>query len=297
MKVEVKKIDEIRRELKLEIPRERVSEAMEEVFGEIGREARIKGFRPGKAPRHLLEAQYGKLAKDEMIKKLIPQAYREALEKENLEPIDLPEIHDVLFKDGIVSFTAKLDLKPEVIVKNYKSIPVKRKSAQVGEEEINKTLEFFKQGQGKDKEAPLDDHFAKGMGYASLEDFKNSLRRQLEVEKDRHARSEVEQQVVDYLLQHTSFPVPSSIVNRQYEERVADWRHRLEHQGMKKDDIEKRLQEAEKELRQSAERDIRVSLIFQQILTAEGVELGKEDNLFVKTMEILLKEAKWEEAK
>ena len=54
MKVDVKKVDTLKRELKFEIPRERVSKAMDEVYNEIGKHAKIKGFRPGKVPRHIL---------------------------------------------------------------------------------------------------------------------------------------------------------------------------------------------------------------------------------------------------
>ena len=117
MKVEIKKIDATKRELRFEVPQERVTQKLDEVYNEIGKQAEVKGFRAGKAPRHVLEAHYGKLAQDEMIKKLIPEVYQETIVKEQLNPIDLPEIENVSFKDGTVSFTAKLDIKPEVIIK------------------------------------------------------------------------------------------------------------------------------------------------------------------------------------
>jgi len=51
MKVDVKKVNELRRELKFEIPKDRVSTKLDQVYREIGKSAKIKGFRPGKAPR------------------------------------------------------------------------------------------------------------------------------------------------------------------------------------------------------------------------------------------------------
>ncbi|MDZ4242556.1 MAG: trigger factor family protein, partial [Candidatus Omnitrophota bacterium] len=73
MKVSVKKVDSLRRELKFEIPRDRVSKKLEEIYAELGKVAKIRGFRPGKAPRHLLEQHHGPLAREEMLKKLIPE--------------------------------------------------------------------------------------------------------------------------------------------------------------------------------------------------------------------------------
>ena len=152
MKVAVKKVDALKRELNFEVSKDRVTQVLEEVYSDMGRVAKIKGFRPGKAPRHILENEHAALAREEALKKLIPVVYREGIEQEKIAPIDLPEIEDVEFKDGIVTFKAVIDIKPEVQMGNYKGISVKRKSSQVTEEEIEKTLDFFKKSQGNDRQ-------------------------------------------------------------------------------------------------------------------------------------------------
>src|SRR5208283_3593657 len=131
MKVEVKKVDALKREMKFEIPREKVTEAMDSVYNEIGKHAKVKGFRPGKVPRHILVTSHGQLAKDETIKKIIPQAYHEGLSQHQLDPIDLPEITEVDLKDGELSFTATLDIRPQIKISNYKGISVERKKSEV----------------------------------------------------------------------------------------------------------------------------------------------------------------------
>src|SRR5450631_4258071 len=151
MKVEVKKVDALKREMKFEIPRERVTEAMDSVYNEIGKHAKVKGFRPGKVPRQILVTSHGQLAKDETIKKIIPQAYHEGVSQHQLNPIDLPEITEVNLKDGVLTFTATIDIRPEVEVSKYKGIKVERKKSEVTEEELLKTLDFFKKGR-RDKE-------------------------------------------------------------------------------------------------------------------------------------------------
>ncbi len=295
MLIEVKKIDPVRRELSFEIGKDRVSQRLQEIYSEITKVAKIKGFRPGKAPRHLVEAQHGQYAREEVLKSLIPEVYREAIQKENLNPIDMPEIQDVSFKDGIIKFKAHLDIKPEVKVGHYKGIKVERKSSQVTDEEINKTLDYFKKGKG-DKEVTLDDAFARGLGYPSLEEFKNSLKRQMETDKDRHNRFDVENQIVDTLLKDAKLTTPQSLVKRQLEHRIHETNERLKSQGAKEEDIIKRQEEIRKDLQEAVEKDIRVYLVLDKIAEMEKIEVKEGENLPSKVMEFLLKEAQWNEA-
>ena len=297
MKVAVKKIDGVKRELKFEIPKERVAETFEEVYKELGKVIKVKGFRPGKIPRHILESQHSDTAKDEVFRKIVPKVYHEGIAQENLTPLDLPEIADIDFKDGKITFTAKLDIKPEVVIDAYKGIKVKRKSAEVTEEEINKTLEYFKKGQGQDgkNEIEINDSFARGLGYPSLEEFKKSLARQLEIDKDRQNRMDVENQVIESLLKKAKLTVPESLVRKQIEHRIEDQKQRLKNQGLSNEEIEKKTKEMRTELLAPVEREVKVYLILDKIATAENIEVGERENLPAKVIEFLLKEAKWEE--
>ena len=293
MKVNVKKIDATKRELKFEIAKERVASAREEVYKDLAKYAKVRGFRQGKVPLHVLEAEHGKFAQEEIIKKLIPETYQEALRQENIVPIDMPEIHDVSLKDGVLTFMAKLDIRPEVKIENYKGIKIKRKSSEVTEEELNKTLEFFKKGKGEDQETTLDDAFARGVGYPSLEEFKNVLKRQLELDKDRQNRLDIENQIVEDLLKKAKLTVPDSLVKKNFEHRFAEWKKRLQEQGVKEEDIKKHEAEANKNLQESSAKDVKVYLILEQIAKEEKIEAKENENLPAKVIEFLLKEAQW----
>jgi FKBP-type peptidyl-prolyl cis-trans isomerase (trigger factor) len=297
MKVEVKKVDSIKREIKFEIPKEKVSQTYEEVYKDLGKVAKIKGFRKGKVPREILEKQHASLAKEEVMKKIIPEAYQKAIMDEKIVPIDMPDIEDVNLKDGVVTFTAKFDIKPEVKIKDYKGIKVKKKSTKVTDEDINKTLEFFKQGQEKDKEAKIDDAFAKGLGYPSLEEFKTSLTRQLEMDKDRQNRFDIENQIVEELIKKAKLTVPESLVKKQLHRRVHDELKRLEQQGTPKEELDKKHESLTKDLQATVEREVKVYLILDKIGQEEKIEVKENENLPAKVMEFLFKEASWEEAK
>ncbi len=298
MKVEVKKVDALKRELRIEIPRERVTKEMDNVYNEINKYAKVKGFRPGKVPRNILVSSHGKIAQEETIKKLIPQAYHEGIEKEQLNPIDLPDISDVSLKEGVITFTATLDIRPEVKVDDYKGIKVTRKDAKVTDEDINKTLEFFKKGRGDGEELKIDDAFANGMGFPNLEEFKKALTRQMEMDKDRQNRIDIENQIVDHLLKHAKLIVPQSLVKRQLEHRLNETIKRLKSQGMKDEEIKAKEEEIHKSLSEIVERDVKIFLVLEEIAKRENIQASSaQDNLPSKVIEMLLKEAKWEEAK
>ncbi len=297
MKIAIKKLDAIRRELKFEIPKERVSKKFDKIYGELGKAVKVKGFRPGNIPRHILESQHSKLAQEEVIKELVPEAYQEGIQKENINPVDLPEIVDVNLKEGIMTFTAKLDIKPEIKVSDYKKIKVNRKSSIVTAQELDQTLESFKRHHSEGKEVTLDDAFARGLGFPSLEEFKKALSRQLELDKDRHNRVDIEEQVVAYLLKNTKVIAPPSLVKRQLARRLEELKQRLSSQGLSQDEINKKLAEIRQQLEESVERDIRAYLVLDRIAQLENIVAGENENLPAKVMEFLLKEAAWEEAK
>ncbi|MBF0569496.1 MAG: hypothetical protein HQL18_01810, partial [Candidatus Omnitrophica bacterium] len=124
-------------------------------------------------------------------------------------------------------FRATIDIRPEVEVKDYKGIPVTKKSADVTDEEVVKTLDFFKKGRGMDENAVLDDEFAKTMGFPALEDLKKVIKRNLESDKERQSRLDVENQIVEALFKKATLHVPQSLVDRQLQGRLQEFVQQL----------------------------------------------------------------------
>jgi len=296
MKVEVKKVDALKREMKFEIPRERVSKAMDAVYIEIGKHAKVKGFRPGKVPRHILVSSHGRLAEDETIKKIIPEAYHEGIDQHQLNPVDMPEITDVNLKDGVLTFTATLDVRPQVEIAKYKGIEVTRKKSEVTDEEVQKTLEFFKKGRG-DEVVVIDDAFAKGMGFPSLEEFKTALKRQLGFDKDRNNRMDVENQIVENLLKNAKLIVPQSLVKRQLHYRLNEALRHLKTQGLSEEKLKEKEEELRKQLDPLVEREVKIYLILEEIAKLENISTAdNNESLGSKVMEFLFKEAAWKDS-
>ena len=130
-------------ELEVEVEPEKVNEALEQAYKKVVKDIDISGFRKGKVPRKVLEARYGKevLHKD-ALDILIPQGYSEAIEETGIEPIDQPDIKDYYIEeDEPFTFTAEVEVTPDVELGEYKDLNVEKEDAEVNEEEIEAEID------------------------------------------------------------------------------------------------------------------------------------------------------------
>ncbi len=164
MKAKAKALEECSTLFEIEVPKETVDQAFEEVYNEMTKVASIPGFRPGKAPKELVKKRYSKEAKKEVINHLIPDAYQKAVEEHKIDPIGYPDITDMVFEEGkAMSFKAKIDTRPRFKLKNYKGIQVEKKKAVVKNEDTDKALDDLRQYSAKyvaveDRAAAMDDY-------------------------------------------------------------------------------------------------------------------------------------------
>jgi trigger factor len=129
--------------LEIEIESEKVDEALEQAYRQVVKDVEIPGFRKGKAPRKIIEQRFGEevLHKD-ALDILIPQGYSEAIEEADIEPIAQPDIEDFYISKGeAATFTAIVEVKPEVELGDYKGLGIEKEDTEVKEEEISQRLE------------------------------------------------------------------------------------------------------------------------------------------------------------
>lgn len=150
MKSKIKAVEECTSLLEICVPQETIAKAFDEVYDEITKYANIPGFRTGKAPKELVKKHYGKNAREEVLKRLIPDAYRDAILEHKITPVSMPEISDVSFEgEGKLSFAAKVNTRPAFKLKNYKGIKVEKKRAKVSDEDVNRMLENLREMNAK----------------------------------------------------------------------------------------------------------------------------------------------------
>ena len=110
-----------RLQLEFELPPERLAKAITLAVGRLGRQTRVPGFRPGKAPRVMLERFLGPTAViDEALEQLVDDAFREAMREQDLVPLTSPEVEVTQGEEGKpVTFKAIVQVRPEVALGDY----------------------------------------------------------------------------------------------------------------------------------------------------------------------------------
>ncbi len=143
--MEVKKTELEGNKVKLEvtIDSDEVNEALDQAYRKIVKDVELPGFRKGKIPRKVLEARFGKeVLHSDALDILIPRNYSQAVEESGIKPIDQPEIEDFhIAKDEPASFSAEVEVKPEVKLGEYTGFDIEREEIEIDEEDIEKQVE------------------------------------------------------------------------------------------------------------------------------------------------------------
>ena len=128
--------------LTFEVSAEEFKKAIDEAFKKVVKNINEPGFRKGKMPRQMFNKKYGEEALyQDAIDIVLPEAYTKALDESGIEPVDRPEIDiESIEKGEPVVFTAKVTVKPEVKLGEYKGLEVSKLDETVTEEEINEQL-------------------------------------------------------------------------------------------------------------------------------------------------------------
>ncbi len=174
MKVDVDILSPIQRKIHIEIPGQAVREEFSRVYGALGQRAKIKGFRPGKIPRTVLEGIYGDEAKSQTLSRLVEQSLREAVKEKGLHVVSPPEVESGELVEGSpFSFSAVVEIKPEIEVKNYLGLEVERIKMAVEDGQVDEALSGFQDAHAHLQ--PVEDRDVVEQGDCVLLDFSGTV--------------------------------------------------------------------------------------------------------------------------
>ena len=121
--------------------------AEQKAYKKMVKRINVPGFRKGKAPKFMIDRMYGaEIFYEEAINILFPDAYDEAVKETGIEPVDRPEV-DIkeIGEDKDLVLTAKVTVKPEVEIENYKGIELPKIEYTVSDDDVNKEIEKMQQ--------------------------------------------------------------------------------------------------------------------------------------------------------
>jgi len=132
--------------LQIELPPEEVSKEWDAIANSFARFAKIPGYRPGKAPRAVIEKRFRKEIHDELTKKLVSRSYHDAIEQKQLRVVLLTNVEDVQFGDDrSMRFRATVVTAPEFELPEYRNIQVRLPDTKVSEAEVDAALERLRE--------------------------------------------------------------------------------------------------------------------------------------------------------
>jgi trigger factor len=141
MRSAVENISTVKKKITIEVPQDDVAKEREKAVAKVAKKAKLPGFRPGKAPRSVVERHYGEDIQADVMNKLIADAYFQAVQEHKINPVDLPEISDVsLDKGSPLSFSATVEVRPNIELGTYDGIEVKEEPLTVSDEELEQTI-------------------------------------------------------------------------------------------------------------------------------------------------------------
>jgi trigger factor len=145
----VKRLDPTQVELEIAISAEELEQARERAFRELSKRARIPGFRPGRAPRKVFEANYGTAGIEERaMDDVVPEAYSRAVRENKIEPVDRPQVELLPSEDGgALKLRATVSVRPSIVLGDYKGIAVAAEHDAVSDDDVSRSLEALRRDQ------------------------------------------------------------------------------------------------------------------------------------------------------
>jgi len=140
--IKIEEINPVKKRISVEIPWEEVKKELDAAYRTVGKKARVKGFRPGKTPRHILETYFREDAEGEAVSNLVQRSFEEAVQANSLQPVARPEIdQNGIQPEKSFTYSATLEVEPVVEPRGYIGMELSREDASVTDRDVEERLE------------------------------------------------------------------------------------------------------------------------------------------------------------
>ncbi len=140
--VNVEKLSPVLVQMQIEVPADAVNTEVNNAYSSLKRTARVRGFRKGKAPRHVLQHLYGAAVKADVAKRLMDRTLQEAIKDKSLQPLTEPAVEPAeLNPKASFSFKARFEVRPEIEELKWEGLQAIRPSVEVTDEQLDERIE------------------------------------------------------------------------------------------------------------------------------------------------------------
>jgi trigger factor len=173
-RVTLEDLTPVRKRLEVEIPADAVQAELDRAFQRVGRQARLRGFRPGKAPRPVVERVFGEQVRREVMGRLVEESFQHAVEAHRLAVVGTPDIDaETLTPGEALRYSAIVDVRPVIAVGDVGGLEATRPPAVVSEEDVERVLRALQESVAQLR--PVEDRTLIGVGDVVTVDLTSRL--------------------------------------------------------------------------------------------------------------------------
>lgn len=146
MKVNVETVSPVEKKLSVEVEPEQVAQEMERAYRSLAKKVKLPGFRQGRVPRRILEARYKDQVEQDVVQHLVEHSYREAVGSHDFVPVATPVVTPEKLEPGqAFRYEARVEVKPEVVAKDYKGLEYTPTPVEVTDEMVEQELQRLRE--------------------------------------------------------------------------------------------------------------------------------------------------------
>jgi trigger factor len=145
MQIEVARISPVVMELAIEVPADAVAAEIDKAYATLQKSARVRGFRPGKAPRQVLAHLYGPQVANDVVSAIVNSTLPKALSEKQVQPVNQPQVEAGKFEPGVaLKYKARFEVQPDIADVVYEGLDLVRPAEAATEEAVNEQLELLR---------------------------------------------------------------------------------------------------------------------------------------------------------
>src|SRR5580704_5655794 len=145
MQIEVARISPVVMELAVEVPADAVAAEIDKAYATLQKKARVRGFRPGKAPRQVLAHLYGPQVANDVVSAIVNDTLPKALSEKQVQPINQPQVEAGKFEPGVaLRYKARFEVQPEISDVVYEGLDLVRPPETATDAAVDEQLELLR---------------------------------------------------------------------------------------------------------------------------------------------------------
>ncbi|MBN1331348.1 hypothetical protein JW978_00480 [Candidatus Dojkabacteria bacterium] len=287
---EIENLTDTKYKISVKIKKEFFAEQKEKAYNKLSKTVEVKGFRPGKAPKNVVEAKLGASIYEEAINALFPSVALEIVRKEKLNPVGQLEYHlEKVSEDDGLQYHFEFEGIGEVKLPDFSKLKVRKEKAEVTAKEVDAVLEdMLKQGKEKakqeDKKNKPSDEWAKNLKIDGVEDvkgLKKVIEEQLKHQKEHMAEDKYAAELIDEAVKKAGIKIPEILVEKEMKAREEGYKKRIEELGLEYETFLKtkkvNLEDLKKDWKEEAEKRIGREILLIEVAKKNEIKVNKED--------------------